>query len=112
MPGRVIIPSKKSNELVVLGANGRSPFDFISQLGPTETLTGAVTTCSVYSGVDANPSAVIAAAATISGTQVIQPITNGVLGVIYELQCTVSTSSTPPQTLSLVGYLAIIPDLP
>lgn len=110
MTNRVQIPPKRLGETPILGANGNSPFNFISSLAPAETLSTAVTTCSVYSGLDPSPSSVIAAAATIVGQQVQQKLTGGVLGVIYELLCTVTTSLG--QTLELSGYLAVIPDLP
>lgn len=83
---------------------------FLSLLGGTETLSTAVCAASVYSGTDANPSAIVSGAASISGSNVLQLVTAGVLGVIYELKFTVTTSLG--QTLVLCGYLAIIPDLP
>jgi hypothetical protein len=97
-----------SNKL--LGETVNVTFDFISKLGVSETISTQVTTCTVYSGVDAAPSAVISGAASSSGTIVTQKITAGVLGVIYELLCTITTSQG--QTLQLSAYLAIIPDLP
>ena len=111
MTNRVQIPPKRLGETVILGANGNSPFNFISSLGPTETIATAVVTCTVYSGTDLAPAAVInGVAATIVGQQVQQKVTAGVLGVIYELACSVLTSLG--QTLELVGYMAVIPDLP
>jgi len=85
-------------------------FDFISSLAASETISTQVTTCTVYSGVDASPSSVIMGAATASGTIVTQKIGGGVAGVIYELLCKITTSAG--QTLELSGYLAIVPDLP
>ena len=110
MSNRVQIPSKKLGETPILGANGNSPFNFISLLAPTETLSTATVTATVYSGLDPSPSSIIPIAATIVGQQVQQKVTGGVLGVIYELLCTVTTSLG--QTLELVGYMAVIPDLP
>lgn len=101
---RIITDSKKS------GATVNLVFDFISLLAAAETISTQVTTCTVYTGVDASPSAVISGAAGSSGTQVTQKVTGGVLGVIYELLCTITTSLG--QTLQLSAYLAIIPDLP
>lgn len=65
---------------------------------------------SVYSGLDPNPGAVLPTGATIVGQQVQQKLTGGILGVIYELACIITTSLG--QTLTLCGYLAVIPDLP
>ena len=101
---RIVTPSKKQ------GSTLNIVFDFISLLGVSETISTQVTTCTVYSGVDASPSAVISGAASSSGTQVTQKVTAGVLGTIYELLCTITTSLG--QTLQLSTYLAIIPDLP
>jgi hypothetical protein len=101
--GRVIISSKKLSEILV------EQVDFISQLSPGETILTAVCTCTVYTGVDANPSAMISGGATIAGTIVSQLVTGGVLGTIYEFLTTVTTSLG--QKIELAGYLAVIPDL-
>lgn len=83
-------------------------FDFISRLAISETISTQVVTAAVYSGTDASPSAIISGAATASGTQVTQSVTAGVLGVMYKLLCTITTSAG--QTLSLSALLAIVPD--
>jgi hypothetical protein len=101
--GRVILSSKKPSEIII------EQVDFISQLGQGETILTAVCTCTVYTGVDANPSAMISGAATFSGTVVSQLVTGGVLGTIYEFLATVTTSLS--QKIELAGYLAVIPDL-
>jgi hypothetical protein len=101
--GRVILSSKKPSEAII------EQVDFISQLGPGETLLTAVCTCSVYTGIDANPSAMISGVASIGGTIVSQLVIGGVLGTIYEFLATVTTSLG--QKIELAGYLAVIPDL-
>ena len=86
------------------------PFDFISSLQPGETIASQSVTASVYSGLDPNPGALVSGAASVqSVTQVWQLITGGVVGVIYELLCTITTSLG--QTLSISAYQAVIPDL-
>ncbi len=86
------------------------PFDFISVLAASETISTQVVTASVYSGVDANPSAIISGAAAVQNTtQVWQLFTAGVVGVIYELLCTITTSLG--QTLSISAFMAVVPDL-
>ena len=100
---RVWIP-KKVGETVTI------PFDFISDLSTTETLTTASVAASVYSGVDASPSSIVSGLATISGTKVLQTITGGTEGVIYGLLCTVDTDDS--QTLNMSTYCAVEPDLP
>ena len=101
---RVILPAKKLGETVFIA------IDFISKLGVGETITGAVCTCTVYTGNDPNPSAVINGVAQVSGTIVDQLVTGGVLGTIYEILAKATTSLG--QTLELSGFLAIVPDLP
>ena len=92
------------------GVTKNVQIDFTSQLAIGETISTQVVAATVYSGTDASPSAVISGAATASGAVVTQKITAGVVGVIYELLCTITTSAS--QTLELSAYLAAVPDLP
>lgn len=69
-------------------------FDFGFILPVGESITGATITPSVFSGVDASPSSMVASPATISGTTVTQDITVGELGVIYDMVATITTSDT------------------
>ena len=85
-------------------------FDFSSDLASGETISTKVVTAAVYSGTDASPSGIISGSATSSGAIVTQKITGGVLGVIYELLCQITTSAG--QTLQQIGLLAIIPREP
>lgn len=85
-------------------------FDFLSQLAQGETLSAAAVTCAVYSGTDANPSALVSGVATISGSQVTQKIAGGLLGVLYELTCSVTTSAG--QTLKQTGLMGIVQGAP
>lgn len=102
--GRVILNPKKQGETLP------ELFNFISSLGSNETIASAVCTCSVYSGADPTPSAVIDGVASIVGTIVTQGITGGIVGVIYELLMTATTSLG--NVIEMSAYLAIIPDLP
>jgi hypothetical protein len=101
--GRVILPAKKLSETSI------EQIDFISQLGPSETIVSAVCTCTVYEGIDPNPSAMISGVATITGTIVSQRVTGGVLGTIYEFMTQATTSLG--QVIPLAAYLAVVPDL-
>jgi hypothetical protein len=101
--GRVILSSKKPSEIII------EQVDFISQLGPGETILTAVCACSVYTGNDPNPSAMISGAATFAGSVVSQLVIGGILGTIYEFLATVTTNLG--QKIELAGYLAVIPDL-
>lgn len=106
MSNRVLLPAKRVSESVLY-----NQFDFLSLFASSTdsiiSILGAFAT--VYSGIDANPQAIINAS-TFSGSVVSVLIQNGVLGVIYEVKVQVSLSSG--QTPILCGYLAIIPDLP
>jgi hypothetical protein len=102
--GRVILQSKKLGETVFQN------IDFISQLGVNETILTATCTCNVYTGTDPSPSSMIDGVALVTGTVVSQLVTGGVVGTIYELLASVTTSLG--QTLELSGYLAVVPDLP
>lgn len=83
-------------------------FDFTSEMTSSETISTQVVTASVYTGVDASPSAIISGSASASGKQVLQKITAGTAGVIYKLLCTITTSAS--QTLQQIMYLAILSD--
>ena len=80
--------------------------DFTSDLAVGEPISTQVVAATVYSGTDANPSAIISGSATASGAEVTQKITAGTLGVLYTLLCTITTSLG--QTLTRAAYLAIV----
>lgn len=103
MSGRVPFAGK------YLGESPLVAFDFTSSLAIPETISTQTVTASVYSGVDSNPSALISGAASASGAIVTQKVTGGVVGVVYELLCTITTSLG--QTLELSGYFPVVPDL-
>ncbi len=94
----------------LVGETRTLTFDFISLLSASETISTEVTTATVYSGVDGGPSSVISGSASASGTVVSQGITGGVAGTIYNLLCTITTSGG--QTLTIGGFLAVLPDSP
>lgn len=88
---------------------GSQPFDFASSMTVGETIATQVVTASVYSGNDPAPAALISGAAAVQNvTQVIQLFAAGVVGVIYTLVCTITTSLG--QTLKQMAYLTIVPD--
>lgn len=101
---RIIMPPKGVADQI------NQPFNFISQLAIGETITGATVTSTLYAGTDSTPSAMISGVATIAGTIVTQLIIGGLLGNIYLLLCSITTSAG--QFLSQSGYLAIIPAAP
>jgi hypothetical protein len=80
-------------------------FSFALDLALGETLSTASTTAAAFSGADASPNAIVSGSAAISGGEVTQLIVDGVIGVVYLLICTATTSEG--QTLTRSGYLAI-----
>ena len=71
------------------------PFDFAKDLSAGETLTGTPTiSITLYSGAaDPNMSAMLSGMPQISGTEVLQMVTAGVLGNQYDIKATCSTST-------------------
>jgi hypothetical protein len=98
---KIILEAKTSGETVI------ETFNFISRLASSETISTAAVAAIVYSGTDASPASLISGTATISGQTVTQAVTGGVLGVVYKLTCTITTSLS--QTLSVTGLLAVVP---
>ena len=92
----------------ISSADYPASFDFAQDLTVGETLAVVSTTATVYSGTDATPGAILDGLPIISGKQVVQNTTGGVLGVVYYLLCTVTTSLG--QTLTREGYLPIAPE--
>lgn len=95
----------------LVGTNQLVIFDFLSDLAPGESISGQTVAPSVYSGTDAVPGALLSGAAIQGPTvsTVSQRVVGGIVGTMYELLCTVTTSSG--QTLQKVGVLAVVPDL-
>lgn len=83
-------------------------FDFTSQLVGTDTLSTAAASITVWSGVDANPSAMLVGGATVSGAQASQWLQGGVAGVVYKVEMVAHTAGT--QTLVIVGLVAVVED--
>lgn len=87
------------------------PFDFASQLvGAAETLVSAVATASVYSGVDASPSALVNPAPAILNSVATLRTQAGVVGTIYVV--TVTGTSSLGQIMILQAYLTVLPSQP
>lgn len=89
----------------ISSTNFRAVFNFLSNLGATETISSASTTATVLSGTDASPSSIISGAAAISGSTVTQTITGGTVGVTYILTCAIVTSLSRAYVLD--GYLTV-----
>lgn len=98
---RVELDPKRQAESVAL------PFDFSSKTQSGDVLSAPVVTCTVWSGVDANPAAVLTGVNTIAGLQVNAGVQNGVVGVLYLIAVKVTASLSG--LLELDGILAVLP---
>lgn len=102
MTRAVILSSKRVEETIVVSF----PFQDVLQFG--ETINNQVVTCTVFSGIDPAPAGVILGAATLSGTTVLQQVTAGLPGVIYQLVAAASGSGDHVYTKG--AKLAVIND--
>ena len=104
--GRVVTEAKLEGATAQL----EPPFDFSLALVAGETLVHSSVVSTVYSGVDPNPAYILKGHSVISGNRVTQMMRSGVVGCVYELLCTVTTSLA--QTLQQSTYFYVEPDLP
>ena len=95
---------------LIVGSTANYQFNFVGQLAVGETISTAATQATTYSGVDPNPQAIIITVASFAGTIVTQPIQGTVLGVIYQLVCSITTSLG--NTFKQAAALAVVPALP
>ena len=86
----------------------RVTFDFADQLAPGETILTAPVSVYVYSGTDATPQTVAKGSSRIEGSQVTQLLGGGVLGTVYQITCTATTSED--RVFSRSGTLAVAAD--
>lgn len=87
--------------------------DVSSLLVGADILSGATATCAVYSGTDANPSAVVGTIVVDSTyNRVYLPLRNGVLGCTYQVVLTVNYTNTITGSGSRIMcfFLVVIPD--
>lgn len=80
-------------------------FDFSPILTAVETISTATCTVQVRDGSDPNPNDIKVGTPAIDGPLVVQRIYEGINGVIYRLEMTVTTSLT--NTYTLVGDVAV-----
>lgn len=102
MSGRVTLDPKSVSETLFVY------FDFSDELGPTEIILTQAVAATVYSGEDDNPEDIIDGAATHSGKEASQSITGGLVGVTYQLACTITTDLG--QILIKLAFLSIEDD--
>lgn len=98
---RVELPPKRQAEVI------SPPFDFSSKCQTGDVLTAPVVSVSVWSGVDATPSAVYGGSAPITGLVVNPVLQAGVVGVLYLV--TVKVTASLSGTLELDGILFVQP---
>lgn len=98
---RQTFPAKQTSETYL------ATFPFQDQLAAGVTISTPSVSVTVFSGVDANPSAILSGSPAISGTNLTQLITAGVGGTIYEVEAQAYASDG--QVLRVVGYIAVQP---
>lgn len=101
MTSRVILPRKTPVEVL------SSQFGFQDQMTFGSTITGAVLSVGVESGLDPNPLDILSGVPTLVNTYFIQQIlVDGIPGVTYIITCNISTSDG--LQLSRQAYLSIL----
>lgn len=85
---RTLWPAKDPAEKLV------ATFDYSEDLDAGETIASATLTCTLLSGTDADPAAMLYGTPTIAGGTVLQPITGGVDGAAYTLRCQATLDPT------------------
>lgn len=91
----------------LLGETVWEYFDFTSKLASGDSIVSAVVTCTTYSGVDPDATALLLGSPINVGGRIKQLLTLGLVGVVYQLQCQVTT--TLGQTPDLVSYYVVLP---
>lgn len=97
---RTLWPAKDPAETLV------ATFDYSADLDAGETIASATLACSLLSGTDTNPSAVLSGTPTIDDGTVLQRFTGGVEGATYTLRCAV-TLTPSGRVLVLAATLPI-----
>ena len=98
---RVILDPKRASEHVF------PPFDFLAKMAPSDVLTSPAIVVTVWSGVDANPTAIWDSTFVTAGSIITPGIQNGVPGVIYLLKVSAAAGS---KIVVLEGLLAVLPE--
>jgi hypothetical protein len=95
-----LLPAKNPGEVINV------TFAYSTELGSTETIIGTpVVSCSLISGVDPNPSAMLNGIPTVQISNVVQEIVGGLDGCTYQLSCLAALSST--RVLARIGILPV-----
>lgn len=96
----IVLPSKAVGETIPV------TFNFLDLLEFGESITGATVSATVFAGTDASPGDLISGVPVKTSIDVVQVITGGVSGVIYQIVCTVTTSDS--NVLTKEARLAVI----
>ena len=81
-------------------------FEFSPALLSGEAIQTASVACTVHSGTDATPAAVLVGLHQVSGTTVLQQVQGNVSGVTYHLRCIATLNSG--RALVAAGYLPCV----
>jgi hypothetical protein len=93
------LPNKNPSEVINI------TFAYAAELGSTETIISAVVTCTLLSGADLAPSAMLNGIPTIQTSNVVQEIIGGLDGNGYLIECLATLSSG--RVLARIGYLPV-----
>jgi len=85
-----------------------APFDFSNSVLAGDVLSLPQVTVKVWSGVDANPQALWQGSTVVSGNIVYVTLVDGIAGVIYQIEVTVTASVSG--ILSQMAFLTVLPD--
>jgi len=83
-------------------------FDFTADLFSGETISSAVATISVHTGIDPSPSLLLYQVVTITGNICEQKVQKGLPGVVYDILMTIVTSTA--RIVEQITRIAILPD--
>lgn len=110
---RIILPAKYAGETKVYVFDFTSicqslggPGTMLAPVGPTTTCTMAL-----FSGVDANPGAMISGDGVVNLNQVYQAVTGGTAGNIYTITCLVRLNDMK-STVNLQAHIAVTSGTP
>lgn len=93
-------PSKTTGETIPV------VFNFQGKLQYGESLNGNAVSCVLYSGTDANPSAMLVGTPVMTATTVTQSVAGGIAGNLYTLVCV--ATGTNSHNYSMECRLAVI----
>ena len=84
-------------------------FDATNVFSAGQTIVSIMTSASLYSGFDPSPSAILSGTPSVSGTNIVQQITGGAVGAVYDVECSIVIGAG--MVLTQRAFLAVVEDL-